>query len=75
MSERLGRPEEQPLSVRQAYLAMYKFLEDYQQRGSSDDIFMLLHAMRLTGDDETTDPGSWSDWLRSVEEAKRDEQP
>jgi hypothetical protein len=42
---------------------MYKFLEDDQQRGGSDDIFMLLHAMRLTAEDETTDPGTWSDGL------------
>ena len=71
---RADGPNERALSVRQAYVAMYRFLEDYQRRGGSDDIFMLLHAMRLTGVNDTTDPGSWSDWIQAVEATNRDDE-
>lgn len=45
---------------------MYCFVEQYQQRGQSEDLFLMLHAMRLEDDDNTSDPASWYDWMKCV---------
>lgn len=54
------------LSLQQAYRAMYCFVEQYQERGQSEDLFLMLHAMRLEDDDNTSDPASWYDWMKCV---------
>lgn len=57
------------LSIRQAYAAMYWYLDAYYKLTGSDEIGGLLGGMSLLQDGSTADPAIWSDWLRAVERA------
>ena len=65
------------LSPREAYLAMYYFVDTYFQRGRNRDtgLVMLMSNLRPKVDptDEaalwTDDPGLWSEWLAAVDKA------
>ena len=58
------------LTVREAYGAMYNYVRNYyDQAKHSDDIFLMLHAMEIVGDDDTLDPASWVEWEVAVAEA------
>jgi hypothetical protein len=65
------------ISVRDAYIAMYHFVDAYWERGGRRDgsVTLLRHALGPTVDphDETAlqtgDPASWSDWLAAVRTA------
>jgi hypothetical protein len=55
------------LTERQAFEAMVLFLEDYQERGPSEDVAILPSWMSLTpGDNATADPAIWFDWEKCV---------
>jgi hypothetical protein len=66
------------LTIREAYLAMYYFIEAYWQRGRRTDgsVTLLLSDAGPTadpGNDDTlltTDPAFWSDWLAAIEAAR-----
>ena len=63
------------LTSREAYLAMFGFLEDLYQRTQSDELGALLGGMSLLEDGGTADPAIWSDWedaLENVREGKVD---
>ena len=61
------------LTIREAYEAMYSYVKNYYERGQhSDDIFLMLHAMEISGDDDTLDPASWLDWEKAVAEVSSD---
>ncbi len=55
-----------PLSIRQAYMAMFRFLESYYDRTHADDVGALLGGMAIDEDGEPMDPAAWSDWLDAV---------
>lgn len=55
------------LTVRQAYAAMYAYLETLYERTESDDLGGLLGSMSLLEDEGTADPAAWSDWLDAVQ--------
>jgi len=57
------------LTPHQAYLAMFAFLEQYWQRGSSEDIAALLGSLSLLADGASADPALVSDWNLAVESA------
>jgi hypothetical protein len=67
----------QTLTLKEAYLAMFLFLEDYWEIGkrTSDDIAGLLGGMNPYQDpvspDEfaTPDGAMWEDWLQGVRSA------
>jgi hypothetical protein len=61
------------LTVHQAYASMYAFLEQYYERGRSDDIGALLGFMSLLPDGGTADPAIWHDWLAAVRAAEAGE--
>ncbi len=57
------------LSSRQAYAAMYVYLEDIYRRTESDELGALLGGMSLLGDGGTADPAAWADWEEAVRKA------
>ena len=53
------------ITVMDAYMAMFKYLEHLQKLTHSDDLAGFLGGMSLLNDDElTADPAAWSDWIR-----------
>jgi len=56
----------QALTPEQAYLAMFAFLQNYWERGRSDDIAALLGSMSLLADGKPTDRAIASDWNEAV---------
>lgn len=57
------------LTARQAYLAMYSFLDDYYQRTKSDDVGSLLGSMSLLVDGTPADPAIEGEWSTAVQSA------
>ena len=55
------------LTKKDAYLAMFSFLEDYYARTKSDEIGSLLSGMCLMHDGMPMDPAYWSEWERAVQ--------
>jgi hypothetical protein len=59
-----------PVTDKEAFLAMFAFLEDYYARTKSDDVGALLGSLSLLPDGDTADPASWQDWQRALQKAK-----
>lgn len=57
------------LTVREAYLAMFSFLEDYYNRTKSDEVGSLLSGMCLMTDGEPMDVAYWDEWEQAVKKA------
>ena len=55
--------------AREAYLAMFAFLEHRYDMTKSDDLGSLLGSMALLRDGGTADPAVWNDWLNAIERA------
>lgn len=61
-----------PITVMQAYMAMFKYIEHLQKLTRSDDLAGILGGMSLLGDDQVTaDPAAWADWIRIVRAVRR----
>jgi hypothetical protein len=58
------------LTKREAYAAMFVFLEEIFQRTESDDLAALLGGMSLLKDGGTADPAAWADWEAAVHKVK-----
>ena len=54
------------LNDKDAYLAMFAFLENMYRRTNSDYLGGLLGSMCLLEDGSTADPAMWSDWLEAL---------
>ena len=68
------------LTKRQAFDAMFCFLDGFFSRTNSDDVGALLGDLLYdfvneAGDPETHDPAAWDDWLKCVNEVMADPQP
>ena len=61
------------LSKREAYAAMYTFLEHVYERTESDDLGALLGGMSLLKDGGTVDPAAWHDWEVAVAKVRSGE--
>lgn len=57
------------LTEKEAYLAMFSFLEDYYLRTKSDEIGSILSGMCLMNDGEPMDAASWKEWEQSIQKA------
>lgn len=57
------------LSERQAYAAMYAFLQDVLDNTGHDFIATLLGGLSLLPDGATADPAVEHEWRRAVERA------
>jgi hypothetical protein len=58
------------LTTRDAYAAMFTFLEEIYRRTGSDDLGALLGGMSLLEDGGTADPARWTDWQAAIREVK-----
>ena len=58
------------LTPRQAYLAMYHFLEGCYRRTKADDVGTLLGSTSLLPDGMPADPAIEADWLAAVQAAR-----
>ena len=67
-----GDPAMEKLDAVLAYKAMFRFLENYYERGgrNADEIAVLLSSMNMEifQDGRTADPAMWDDWLDAIEE-------
>lgn len=61
------------LSKKDAYLAMFSFLEEYYIRTGSDDIGSLLGEMCLTDNGMPVESACWDEWKRSLQKALNNE--
>ena len=59
------------LSAKQAYVAMYAYLEKLYENTKADYLGGLLGGMSLLGDGTTADPAAWTDWLEAVDSVRR----
>ncbi len=55
------------LTSKEAYAAMFVFLEGVYKRTGSGDLGALLGGMSFLADGETADPAAWADWERALE--------
>ena len=58
------------LSEKEAYAAMFAFLEDRYEVTKSDDLGGLLGSMSFLPSGKTADPAIWEDWCKAVSKAK-----
>lgn len=65
---------EKLLTLKQAYAAMFHFLEKEYTLTGSDDIGGLIGELsfNVRGDGLPGDPASWEYWLEAVEKALKD---
>ncbi|SUC82805.1 Uncharacterised protein [Pannonibacter phragmitetus] len=61
--------QDKSLTLQEAYLAMFSFLEDYYSRTKSDEIGSMLSGLCLMSDGKPMDPAYWSEWEQAVEKA------
>lgn len=61
------------LSKKEAYLAMFAFLDAYNQLSPSDEIGGLLGSMSLLEDGVPADPAIYDDWIDAVEKVKNNQ--
>ena len=59
------------LNDKEAYLAMYFFLDHLYELTKDDSLGGFLGSMRLLNDDMPADSAYWSDWLDAVEKVKQ----
>jgi hypothetical protein len=57
------------LTEKEAYLAMFSFLDDYYQRTKLDEIGSLLSGMCLMNDGMPMDVAYWDEWEESVQKS------
>ena len=58
------------LTVRDAYAAMFAFLEGLYRRTKSDDLGTLLGGMSLLEDGGTADLAYWAEWKTAIRKEK-----
>jgi len=61
------------LTIREAYTAMYLFLENLYEATSSDDLAGFLGGLSMLENGSTADPAAWQNWLEAVSKAKAGE--
>ncbi len=60
------------MTEKQAYAAMFHFLEENWKRNNSFEVRDLLSAMSLLPDGSPADPAIINDWRQAIEYALRD---
>ena len=61
------------ITIKQAYLAMYYFLDALCERTNSDDLAGFLGGFRLLADGMPADSAAWEDWLLAVTKVQAEE--
>jgi hypothetical protein len=54
------------ITIDQAYLAMFYFLDALYQRTHSNDLGGFLGGFRKLNDGKPADPAAWSDWIEAI---------
>lgn len=72
-----GEQAMEKLTIRQAYDAMFYFLENYYEQTHSDDVASLLGdlSMDIWADGTPGDPAAWDDWLECVQKVLMPDTP
>jgi hypothetical protein len=60
------------LTIKDAYLAMYRFMEIIADRDNLDEFNAMLGSMSFLQDGSTADSGMWWDWEQAVKRVKGD---
>lgn len=58
------------LNEKEAFKAMFLYLDRFYQLTKLDDIGWLLGAMSILPDGETADPAVWNDWIDCLMKVK-----
>lgn len=58
------------LTCEEAYIAMYRYLENLYELTDSDDLAGFLGDMSILPDGGTADPAAWEDWLDAIKKAR-----
>ena len=62
---------EESLSYKEAYLAMFNFLDELSSKfGNDAEIGGILGSMSFLNDEKPVDPSFWKIWLEAIERAK-----
>ncbi len=59
------------LNEKQAYMAMFFYLEELYNKTKSDDLAGFLGSMVLLKDGKPVDSAVWADWKKAIEKAKK----
>ncbi len=59
------------LNEKEAFIAMFYFLDAYFDRTKSDEIGSLLGDLTLLDDGKPADPAAWEDWQVAINKAIR----
>lgn len=62
---------EEKLTLKEAYEAMYIYLEKIYDNFKYDALGAILGDMRLLKDDEPIDKAVWEDWLEAVKKVRK----
>lgn len=65
----------QVMTSKEAYAAMFHFLEQLHLRTRSDELGSLLGAMSILDDGSPADPAMTADWQKAVEYAVKGGDP
>jgi hypothetical protein len=65
---------ENKLTIKQAYVAAFLFLQEFYIRdGKPENLAVLLSGMQLVRNEQSWDRAMWSDWERFVVKALKDD--
>lgn len=59
------------ISIKDAYNAMFRYLENLYALTKSEDLGGFLGSMIILEDGKPADPAIWGDWLEAIESAKK----
>lgn len=62
---------EEKLTLKEAYAAMYAYLQRLYETTGSEDLGGFLGSMSLLEDGGPADPAVWSEWVRAVQQARQ----
>lgn len=62
---------EEKLTLKEAYAAMYAYLQRLYETTGSEDLGGFLGGMSLLEDGEPADPAVWSEWMHAVQQARQ----
>jgi len=56
------------LDAKEAYQAMFRFLEKYYEHTHADEIGAILGSMSILNDGKPADGAMWQEWLDAIKE-------
>jgi hypothetical protein len=60
------------LTIKEAYLAMYQFMNTVIRRDGNESFLYMIGGMSLIHDGSTADPGMWYLWERAIKRINMD---